>query len=115
MGFWQNVDNECEYLGISRKELANAAHFSVNTISSGIKRNGVPEADLALRIAKVLDVPLEKLLGIENEIYAIDRSNLEKQQKLFSSYLPYIMKIEKMPAQYKKALFMLIDSTPLEK
>ena len=115
MGFWQNVDNECEYLGISRKELANAAHFSVNTISSGIKRNGMPEADLAVRISKVLDIPLEKLLGMESEISSIDKTNFEEQQKLFLSYLPYITKIEKMPAQYKKALFMLIENTPEEK
>lgn len=114
MGFWQNVDNECEYLGISRKELANAAHFSVNTISSGIKRNGMPEADLAVRIAKVLDIPLEKLLDMETEIHAIDKSNFERQQKLFSAYLPYITKIEQMPAQFKKSLLMLIDSAPIE-
>lgn len=112
MGFWQNVDDECEYLGISRKELANAAHFSVNTISSGIKRNGMPEADLAVRIAKVLGVPIEKLLGLEEEIKSIDKSNFENQKKLFSAYLPYITKIEKMPSQYKKALLMLIENSP---
>ena len=115
MGFWQNVDDECEYLGISRKELANAAHFSVNTISSGIKRNGMPEADLALRIAKVLGTSLEKLLGMEDEIRSIDKTHLENRQKLFSLYLPYITKIEQMPVPYKKALFLLIENTPLEK
>ncbi|MBQ8679335.1 MAG: helix-turn-helix transcriptional regulator [Treponema sp.] len=114
MGFWQNVDNECEYRGISRKELANIAHFSVNTISSGIKRNGMPEADLAVRISKVLDIPLEKLLGIENEISAIDKSNFESQQKLFSAYLPYIKKMEKMPAPMRKSIFMLIENIPVQ-
>ena len=72
----------------------------------------MPEADLAVRIAKVLGIPLEKLLGMETEIHSIDKSNFEKQQKLLSTYLPYITKIEQMPTQYKKALFMLIESTP---
>ncbi len=34
MGFWQNVEDECDYLGISRKELAEKAGFSVHTISN---------------------------------------------------------------------------------
>ena len=113
MGFWQNVDSECEYRGISRKELAKAARFSVNTISSGIKRNGMPEADLAVRIAKVLDVPLEKLLGIESELQAIDRSAFKRRQELFALYLPYITKIEQMMPQFKKSLLMLIENAPV--
>lgn len=113
MGFWQNVDNECEYRGISRKELAQAAHFSVNTISSGIKRNGMPEADLAVRIAKVLGIPLENLLGMEHEFKTIDKSTFEKQQELFSLYLPYITKIEQMVPQFKKSLLMLIENAPV--
>lgn len=63
MGFWQNVDNEREYKCISRKELSKAAGFSLNCISTGIVRNSIPAADLALRIARVLNVSVEKLLG----------------------------------------------------
>ena len=59
MGFWQNVEDECEFLGISRKELAEKANFSVHTISNGIRRDGMPAADLALRISKALAVQLE--------------------------------------------------------
>ena len=94
--------------------MAKAANFSVNTISSGIKRNGMPEADLALRIAKFLNVPLEKLLGTATEIKPMDKTDFENLQSLFSKYLPYIKKIEKMPAQLKKALFMLIENTPIQ-
>ena len=54
MGFWHNVENECEYRGISRKELASAADFSVHTISNGIKRNSIPSVDIALRISHIL-------------------------------------------------------------
>lgn len=111
MGFWKNVENECNYRGISRKELAAAVHFSVNTISSGIKRNGMPEADLALRISKVLNVPLEQLLPQQQiDITPIDSNTFVQNHQLFTNYLQYVQKIEKLPPQTKKSLLALIDS-----
>ncbi len=110
MGFWQNVSDECEYRGISRKELAAAVHFSVNTISSGIKRDGMPEADLALRIANALGVPLESLLSMPVPSVKIDTSSHFKEKRLFKLYGPYIKKMESMPQAARKAIFTIIDS-----
>ena len=107
MGFWQNVDDECSYRGISRKELAATVHFSVHTISSGIKRDGMPEADLALRISQALDVPLEKLLSASHYT-PIENTIQTEQQKLFSLYFPYIQKLEQMPQHTKKSILDLI-------
>lgn len=112
MGFWQNVDDECEYLGITRKELAEKADFSVHTISNGIKRDGMPAADLALRISKVLNIPLEKLLNINTEQQTASFLETEKQKqdkKIFSTYLPLVKKIHKLDDDSKKALFLIID------
>lgn len=113
MGFWQNVVDECEYKGISRKELAYAVHFSVNTISSGIKRNGIPDADLALRIAKALNVPLEKLLSAEKNHSEIDTEDYMKEKSLFKMYLPYIQKMEEMTPSVKNAILTIIESYDL--
>jgi len=111
MSFWSNVEQECRYKGISRKELAAAAHFSVNTFSSGLKRGGMPAADLALRIAKALDTPLENLIDKRNtEITAENISEICKKQKLMEQYLPYIEKLEQMPQQTAKALLTIIDT-----
>ena len=88
MGFWHNVENECEYRGISRKELASAADFSVHTISNGIKRNSIPYADTALKVAKFLGVSLEYLLGMdevsENPTINPQISEIENYLKRFS-------------------------------
>ncbi len=62
MGFWEHVDEELKFLGMSRKELALQADFPDSYISKGIKRNSIPAADLALRIAHALNIPLETLL-----------------------------------------------------
>ena len=64
MNFWKKVDSELAYLGKTRKELANAIGFDVTNISFGIKRNSVPAADTALKIARFLGVSLDYLLDM---------------------------------------------------
>ena len=68
MSFWQNVEREIEYKGISRKELAFRANIAYQGIGLGIERESMPRVDTALKIAKVLEVPLE---------YLIDEKDLE--------------------------------------
>ncbi|HAH61565.1 MAG TPA: hypothetical protein DCL73_05665 [Treponema sp.] len=110
MSFWNNVEQECRYKGISRKELAAAAHFSVNTISTGLKRNGMPAADLALRISKVLGIPLENLLeDRESTVSKENISDIQEKQKMLLRYLPYIEKLEHMPSERTKAVLTIID------
>lgn len=67
MNFWKNVDKELSYLGKTRKELALAVGFDVTNISFGIKRNSIPAADTALKIARFLGVSLDDLLEIPKE------------------------------------------------
>lgn len=64
MGFWQNVDEELKFSGMTRKELAAKANFPDSYIPKGIKRNSIPSADLAVRIAHVLKTSLESLLDM---------------------------------------------------
>lgn len=68
MSFWQNVEREIEYKGISRKELAFRANIAYQGIGLGIERESMPRVDTALKIARVLEVPLE---------YLIDEKDLE--------------------------------------
>ena len=64
MNFWERVDTELKYLGKTRKELASAAGFDAANISFGIKRNSVPYADTALKVAQFLGVSIEYLLDM---------------------------------------------------
>ena len=89
MGFWNNVLEECEYRGISRKELAQGASFSVHTISNGLKRDGMPAADIALRISKFLEIPLEKLLDETTKKTNIKPILVENLEHLKSLNLDY--------------------------
>lgn len=65
MNFWKKVDSELSYLGKSRKELASAVGFDAANVSFGIKRNSIPAADTALKVARFLGVSLEYLLDME--------------------------------------------------
>lgn len=110
MGFWQNVEDECDYLGISRKELAEKANFSVHTISNGIRRDGMPAADLALRISKALNISLEKLLDWNENIEPMESSEQIENQKLLLKYLPLLKKINELNPDSKKAVLTIIEN-----
>ena len=63
MNFWEKVDQERELKNLTRKELAHIAKFSLNSISTGIARNSIPAADVAVRIANALGTTVECLMG----------------------------------------------------
>ncbi len=62
--------------GISQEELAVRLHVVRQTVSKWEKGLSVPDADVLIRMAEVLEVPVSKLLGIEvNEVAGDDLSN----------------------------------------
>ena len=81
MGFWQNVEREIEYKGISRKELAFRANIAYQGIGLGIERESMPRVDTALKIAKVLEVPLEYLINEKDLEIRPAAESLSKEEK----------------------------------
>ena len=84
MNFWKKVDSELVYLGKTRKELAAAVGFDAANISFGIKRNSVPAADTALKVARFLGVKLDYLLNMpeDNDKDSQNKELLEINNKL---------------------------------
>ena len=88
MNFWERVDSELKYLGKTRKELANAVGIDSANISFGIKRNSIPYADTAVKVARFLGVSLEYLLDM-SEPANLNSTNpqiseIEKRLRRFS-------------------------------
>lgn len=81
MSFWQNVEREIEYKGISRKELAFRANIAYQGIGLGIERESMPRVDTALKIAKVLEVPLEYLISEKDLEIRPAAEGLSKEEK----------------------------------
>ncbi len=62
MNFWENVVEELEFQGKTRKELAAEIGFDASNIGKGEKNGNIPAADAALKIAHSLGVSLYSLL-----------------------------------------------------
>lgn len=60
--FSRRILEELDYLNTTRAELARYLGTRQSTVESWLKRDSVPAADTALKIARFLDVPLEYLI-----------------------------------------------------
>lgn len=119
MSFWEKVEKELEYRGISRKELAFRANIAYQGIGLGIERNSMPRADTAVKISKVLNVPLEYLLEkkdielkSESDINIIEKkfenSNEDECLRLFYKNKELIENLEKIPSNIKEPVIGMI-------
>ena len=65
--FWNNVKEELDYKDMSQKELSASTDISYNTLQSWITKDRLPDAQDAVKIARALNVSVEKLVtGKEN-------------------------------------------------
>ena len=99
MGFKENLKDEIEYQGLMLKEIAEKAGLPPNSMSNYLReKSSVPSADIAVKIAKVLNVSVEYLvLGKEN-----------KEQPNLPNYDSQIRKIaDKMMNMSKKEKFLV--------
>ncbi|GHV86274.1 transcriptional regulator [Spirochaetia bacterium] len=68
MGFKENLKSELSYRDMRVKELAALAGISKHTLDNYLNVRGyMPSADVAVKIAKVLEVSVEYLVTGENE------------------------------------------------
>ena len=103
MTFWENVDEELKFRGIERKELGNLAEFPESYISKGIARKSCPSADLAIRIAKALNVSVEFLVtGKEPE-------NDCENQRIDSDMKQLIAKLNHFSPKQKKVILDMAE------
>lgn len=114
MSFWANVERELEYKGISRKELAFRANIAYQGIGLGIERDSMPRADTALKISKILEVPLENLLDEENlkirsESQISEDSIKNRCVGLYLKNEKTIKNLEKLPPPVKNSIEEMIS------
>ena len=107
VNFWQVVLDELEYQGKTRKWLAAEADFDVSTIGSGLKRNGLPLVDLALRIANALKVPVEYLVTGKNQP-SKEKHETEDLHK-YHKYAKTIENLDSLPEHERVPIINMID------
>lgn len=63
MGFKENLRDEISYQGLMVKEVADKAGIKAGSLSNYLKENSsIPAADVAVKIAKALNVSVEYLV-----------------------------------------------------
>lgn len=109
MNFWKNVDYVREYRNMTRKELAYKADFSLTSLSTGIKRNSIPSADVAFRIAKTLNVSIEYLLTGKDSTKSDITTVNSLTQIDYLKNIKLLEKIDSLPEGVQKSIMHIID------
>ena len=80
MNFLENLENLIKERKISKKELAESVGFTTQAFYDWKKRNSIPSADIAYKIAKFLGTSVEFLLtGKEENPLALENQTLKEK------------------------------------
>lgn len=85
--FKQRLSDELSYKGFSIKEFAAKVGISVSTLNMYLYRNSIPAADVAVKMAKALNVTTEYLITGEETKATKAVSELQSSQKREIYYL----------------------------
>lgn len=107
MNFWKVVIDELEFQNKTRKWLAMEASFDVSTIGTGLKRQSMPQVDLALRIADVLEVPVEYL--VTGKSTYSDSELIEIDIHKYHKYSRVIENLDTLSEKDRKAIIKMIE------
>lgn len=108
MGFWDNVVNELDYLGMTNKSLAEKAGFDASNIARGIRFKSNPSVETAVKIAEILNVSVEYLVTGKNS-KSTEQQNSVNINK-FKKYAQTIEKLESIPEKSRNSILSLIEN-----
>ena len=110
MSFWERVDCELEYLGITRKYLAEKVNINTSLIAKGLQIGSIPSAETAVKIAQVLGVSVEYLVnGTENTKSPSQKETEQNQIRLYRKYHELIEKMENFSEEKQTLVNSLIN------
>lgn len=100
MGFKENLKSELEYKGMLVKELAHLSGIKKQTLDNYLStHNSIPNAELAVKIAKALDTSVEYLItGVKTKKEKMEESDINE----------LISKYKKMSDEKKTALLQIV-------
>ncbi len=107
MSFWENVDEELKFKGLTRTYLAQKAGFSLTNIGKGIQLGSTPSADTAVKIAKVLGVSVEYL--VTGKLAESSDETLSQEFHLFQKYRQFIRKMDSLPSNARECMEFFVS------
>ena len=108
--FWERVLDLLDRQDIPRKEFAAQVGISYSSIHNGVALGSVPSADIALKIAGRLDVPIEYLVFGNDGGKKISAATASKKEEqfLYRKNKDIISAIEKLSPDLRSTLRDLI-------
>lgn len=108
--FWDRVLDLLERQDIPRKEFAAQVGISYSSIHNGVALGSVPSADIALKIAQRLDVPIEYLVFGNNNSKktSVSPASKKEEQFLYRKNKDIINAIEKLSPDLRASIHDLI-------
>ncbi len=103
MGFWDNVEKELDYLGMTNKSLAEKCGFDASNIGRGSRLGSSPSVETAVKIAKVLGVSVDYLVN-ENE-----KDSIKSPQTLGKQYYKTLMYLDSLPEKERNSIVHMIE------
>lgn len=107
--FKENLRNELDFQGLTVKELSAKTGIIKGTLDNYLGvRSSIPPADIAVKIAKALNVSVEYLVtGSDPKIYP-------KRYEKFLSNISMLDDFERLSAKSKKSLSIMIHALAME-
>lgn len=104
MGFKENLKSELEYKGMSVKELASKSGAKKQTLDNYLStHNSIPNAALAVKIAKALDTTVEYLITGQET----DTQNPKKESS--ADLRELIKKYKSLSKEKRSAVLHIVD------
>ncbi len=103
MDFWNRVEEELNFQGKTKKELAIITGIKEHTLHKGFERKSSPSADAAQKIAKALNVSIEYL------ITGKDPEKAHTDVCISPDIRAMITKMNKFSPEEKQVIFDMVD------
>lgn len=103
--FKENLRSELDFQGLTVKELSQKTGIIKGTLDNYLGvRSSIPPADIAVKIARALNVSVEYLVtGTSNSV----QNNIARHT---SDYMPVIKDYERLSTTSKKSLAIMIHA-----
>lgn len=109
MNFWERVDEELKFKGMTRKALASEVGFNLGNVGKGIQLGSIPSAETAVKIAHVLNVSVEYLVtGTNSSSKSVSQTEAD-QIRLYKKYASLIDFLENYSDEQKGNLKLLSE------
>ena len=104
MDFWDNVENELNFQGKTKKEISLLTGIKLQSLHKSFERKSEVSAANAVKIAKVLNVSVEYLVTGQDS--SLKRENLDLHR--YREYSSLISQLDSLPENQKELVKSII-------